>query len=83
MSGGIRSALLTGVVGPSPINVVGIFGVKRFFQTFSLVEIKLLVSLKKIQVKLVEGIPRTDLLTMSMEFHSLLNILLISPVRMV
>ena len=82
--GHIWPALLTRIVRSPPVNIVGVFGVEGFLQTLGLIKIKLFVRLERAgKYSSRKGAPLSDLFTISIEFHSLLNILLISPVRMV
>lgn len=60
------------------IDIVGILGIESFFQFLGSVEVKLFFGL--ILVRIEEMIIMIKL-TAGIEFHSLLRILLISPVR--
>lgn len=76
-----RSAF-TRVVGPSSVDIVRIAAVERLFEMFRLVEVELLVVLVGMTcLRHGMGKERKGLLTGAILFHSLLRILLISPVR--
>jgi hypothetical protein len=75
------------VIRATSVDVVWVLGVERLFQLLGAVQVELLLRLHKAKKKFIwskgakEAMEGSDF-TASIEFHSLLKILLISPVRM-
>lgn len=82
----VGATLPARVIRPSSIYVVRVFVVEVVLQLFGLVEVKLLFGLVTKERTLAgrdHDRVREAQLTICMEFHSLLRILLISPVRII
>ena len=83
----LRLALLARVVRPSAVDVVGILGIEVVLQLLGLVEVELLLRLEcgawRVSMRAREKVQAGCIQTISIEFHSLLRILLTSPVRII